>query len=305
LLWYRLFPNETYGPGILLAAILAVVPLIIILIYLSRTGQWVLNIWQKLAIVLPLLAFLAVGLIVSTKIGGGGDLHNLDMFIIGLMFAGALAWRNRGYKWIDSENTMPIWIKFVVLAMIAIPAYAPLTHMTPISVAEDVDVITTLADIVPVKPSANPLPDTLPSETEIVEALHGIQAEVARAAPHGDILFMDQRQLLTFGYISGIPLVPEYDKKVLIDQALSENAQYFQGFYEDLATQRFSLIISNPLHERIKTDSAEFGEENNAWVKWVSTPVLCYYEPLYTLRKVNVELLGPRKDISSCAQVLP
>jgi hypothetical protein len=39
------------------------------------------------AIVLPLLAFLVVGLIVSTKIGGGGDLHNLDMFLIGIFFA--------------------------------------------------------------------------------------------------------------------------------------------------------------------------------------------------------------------------
>jgi len=121
----------------------------------------------------------------------------------------------------------------------------------------------------------------------------------------GDILFMDQRQLITFGYIKEIPLVPEYDKKVLIDQALSANAQYFQGFYRDLAAHRFSLIVTNPLRENVQTTSDEFGEENNAWVKWVSTPLLCYYEPLYTLKKVHVQLLGPRQNTAACDQTLP
>lgn len=305
LLWYRLFPNDTYGPGILIALILACVPVIAVLIYWVKTNHWVLNSWQKLGIVLPLFAFLLVGLIISTKIGGGGDLHNMDMFIIGLMFAGAMAWRNGGYKWITSVNVLPVWIKFMVLAMIVIPGYVPLVSIRPISINANIEVVALLADIVLVNPAADSLPDTLPSASQVTEDLAGIQAEVAEAASQGEVLFMDQRQLLTFGYIKGIPLVPEYDKKVLIDQALSDNASYFESFYRDLASQRFSLIISNPLHERIKTDSAEFGEENNAWVKWVSTPVLCYYEPLYTLKKVNIQLLGPRQDISNCAQILP
>ncbi|MBC7778170.1 MAG: hypothetical protein H7246_22245, partial [Phycisphaerae bacterium] len=114
-----------------------------------------------------------------------------------------------------------------------------------------------------------------------------------------------QRQLLTFGYIKGIPLIPEYDKKVLINQAMSEDAQYFQSFYHDLESQRFSLIISNPLHMRIQTDTDDFGEENNAWVKWISSPVLCYYEPLITLKKVTVQLLVPREDVSACERALP
>ena len=305
LLWYRLFPNATYGPGILIALILACLPLIVILVYLAKTRFWILNPWQKLAIILPLFAFLAVGLIVSTKIGGGGDLHNMDMFFIGLLFAGAMAWRNGGYQWIISANAMPTWIRFVILAMIVIPGYIPLVSIRPISITGNVQVVATLADIVLVNPAADSLPNTLPSEAQVMEDLAGIQAEVAEAAPHGDILFMDQRQLLTFEYIKGIPLVPEYDKKVLIDQALSENASYFETFYQDLASQRFSLIISNPLHERIKTDSAEFGEENNAWVKWVSSPILCYYEPLYTLKKVDIQILGPRQDTSQCAQMVP
>jgi hypothetical protein len=108
--------------------------------------------------------------------------------------------------------------------------------------------------------------------------------------------------LLTFKYITDIPLVAEYDKKVLINQAMSADEAYFKTFYTDLASQRFSLIITNPLHERIQTEEDSFGEENNAWVEWVSTPVLCFYEPLDTLRKVRVQLLIPKEDISACAQ---
>jgi len=115
---------------------------------------------------------------------------------------------------------------------------------------------------------------------------------------------MDQRQLLTFGYITGVPLVPEYDKKVLINYSLSGDAQYFAGFYSDLASQRFSLIITQPLHEKLQSDTDQFGEENNAWVKWVSAPVLCFYEPLVIMRKVRIELLVPRQDISGCTQYL-
>jgi hypothetical protein len=116
---------------------------------------------------------------------------------------------------------------------------------------------------------------------------------------------MDQRQLLTFGYIKDLPLIPEYDKKVLINQAMSGDALYFQTFYQDLASQRFSLIITNPLNRRLDKTEGHFSEENNAWVKWVTTPLLCYYESLDRLKRVDIELLVPRQDISSCAEVLP
>ena len=116
---------------------------------------------------------------------------------------------------------------------------------------------------------------------------------------------MDQRQLLTFGYIIDVPLVPEYDKKVLINQALSNNASYFEGFYMDLASQRFSLIITNPVNRRLDTSEGNFGEENNAWVKWVSTPLLCYYESADRFKRVDIELLVPRQDISGCDSILP
>ncbi|HRQ33269.1 MAG TPA: hypothetical protein PLM89_09235, partial [Anaerolineales bacterium] len=136
------------------------------------------------------------------------------------------------------------------------------------------------------------------------KALKDIQNAIKEAAPNGDILFIDQRQLLTFKYVTGVPLVPEYDKKVLINEAMSASESYFQTFYRDLAAQRFSLIITNPLHERVQTEEDNFGEENNAWVKWVSAPVLCFYEPLETLKKVKIQLLAPKQDVSACVKYL-
>lgn len=304
LIWSRLLPNATYGEGILLGLALATLPLILILIHLSRTGRWQLDLWQKLAIVLPLLAFLVVGLIVSVKIGGGGDLHNLDMFIIGLMFAGAIAWRNGANQWISRIGAAPVWVQLMMVALIVIPGYKPLMLMSPLVIRENLQTVARLADIHE-DPLPNPLPDTIPSEADTTKALQQLQQAVADASQRGEVLFMDQRQLLTFGYIEDIPLVPDYDKKVLINEAMSANAKYFQSFYDDLASQRFSLIVTNPVNRRLDRSEGHFGEENNAWVQWVSIPLLCYYEPLDRLKRVDVELLVPRQETSECDQVLP
>ena len=116
---------------------------------------------------------------------------------------------------------------------------------------------------------------------------------------------MDERQLLTFGYITGVPLVPDYDKKVLIDQAMSSNEAYFRPFYADLAAHRFSLIISDRLRTPIRDTEYGFSEENNAWVKWVARPVLCYYQEEDTLADVGVEMLIPRPYPNDCSNILP
>jgi hypothetical protein len=90
-----------------------------------------------------------------------------------------------------------------------------------------------------------------------------------------------------------------------MDESLSGNAAYFEPFYADLAAHRFSLILSEPLRTPIQDSSYRFGEENNAWVTWVAGPVLCYYEPLVTLRVFRVQLLVPNENADDCSSVLP
>lgn len=300
LLWYRLLPNSTYDKGILLSLLIAITPLLIILIYLLSGKIWSLSGLQKLSLILPLLAFLAVGLVASTKIGGGGDLHNLDMFLIGLLFMAALAWQNGGSEWIQNGKLIPSIMKIVIVVLIVNSSVGPLLEMRSYSLGEDSFRLKTLSDA----PREIDL-GMLPPQSEVDSALATIQTEVDKAKQQGDVLFMDQRQLLTFGDIKGVPLVADYEKKLLMNQALSANAAYFDGFYADLAAQRFSLIISEPLRTPVKDSSFQFGEENNAWVKWVAIPVLCYYEPLDTLKTVNVELLVPNKNPENCSSILP
>ncbi|MBI5963250.1 MAG: hypothetical protein HY863_07235 [Chloroflexi bacterium] len=301
LLWYRLLPNATYGIGILAGLLIAVLPLIIVLSYLAASKKWVLNVWQGLAVTVPLLAFLVVGLIVSTKIGGGGDLHNMDMFLIGLMFAGVLAWQNGGKVWLEKIDLAPIWVKLVIVLLLGVPGLQSLTVMRSYNFEKDASWLATLTDA----ENAREL-DMLPSQETTDHALNIIREEVAMAQSNGgEVLFLDQRQLLTFGYIRDVPLVPEYEKKLLMNEALSSNAAYFENFFADISAHRFALIVSEPLLDSVKDSSFQFGEENNAWIKWVSNPLLCYYESKTTLKDVGVQLLIPKTSPTDCSTQLP
>ena len=298
LLWYRLLPNSTYNLGILINLVIAVTPLIIVLFFAVQGGAWNLNIWQKLAILGALAAFLIVGLVASTKIGGGGDLHNMDMFLIGLLFTGGLAWEKTDRAWLTESATLPMWMQMVLIALVTLSAFGPLLRLRPLLYADDFSRLKTLADIE--DPYADPrVLGLLPPREDVGKTLTLMQEWVANAKTRGEVLFMDQRQLLTFGYIKGVPLVSEYEKKYLMDQAMGDTAaSTFPAFYRDLENHRFSLIISDPLRLPIKDSDYSFGEENNAWVKWVAAPILCYYEPLVTLQEFKIQLLVPLETIS-------
>ena len=187
-----------------------------------------------------------------------------------------------------------------VLLLIAIPAFQPLMALRPLSFAKDTGWLTVLADVAKPKDLGS-----LPSDQAINSNLQELRQAVKTAQSQGEVLFMDQRQLLTFGYLKNVTLVPEYEKKLMMDEALSSNAAYFQPFYADLAAHRFSLIISDPLRTPIKDSEYGFGEENNAWVKWIAKPVLCYYNEKDTLIDIRVEMLIPRQGPNDCSKILP
>jgi hypothetical protein len=301
LLWYRLLPNPTYGAGILLGLVIAVLPAVIILIWLSASKVWQLNVWQKLAIIGPLLAFLGVGLVASAKIGGGGDLHNLDMFLIGVAFTVFIAWVNGG-KDVVMKNEMPGWVRFTLVAALTLPALTPVRQLRSYDYGDEINALLVLTDKSATEAKSF---DMLPDSETVNAALTEIQTAVNEHQQLGDVLFMDQRQLLTFGYIREEKFVPEYEKKVLMNEALSTNYDYYSSFYRDITDQRFSLIITEPLRTPVKDSSFEFGEENNSWVNWVSIPVLCYYQEIQTYKEVNVMLLVPKPVPDDCSQYIP
>jgi len=119
----------------------------------------------------------------------------------------------------------------------------------------------------------------------------------------GEVLFLTDRHLLTFGTLNGVRLIPEYERVFLMEAAMSNAQPYLGQFYRDLEDQRFALIISEPLSTHYKSPLESFGSENNAWVRRVSQQVLCYYHPLETLRKVQIQILIPRVNVRQTCPV--
>ena len=278
LLWDRLFPNTTYSPGILLGAAWAALPIVLLLAWLIIRRVWKINLLQVLGVALPNLAFLGVGLVASTKIGGGSNLHNLDMFWVGMVMAAAWAWKEMVPKYARLGG-----LQFPAVVLISVALVAPALYLIQYG---------------------SPL--VLPNKQEVQEAMQTLKAQVAQAQQQGEVLFLDQRQTLTFGDVQGVPLVVEYEKKYLMDQAMEGNPVYFKKFYQDLAAHRFVLIVSEPLAYKFQGKGTVFGDENDAYVKWVTGPLLCYYEPTITFANEQLQFLVPRPiplvDAKMCPQ---
>lgn len=266
LLWDRLFPNSTYAPGILLGTLWAALPVVVVLLWLAFKGAWKVNLWQAVGILVPSLAFLGVGLVASTKIGGGSNLHNLDMFWVALVLVLGWAWKDLVYTCTRSASTRAWGVVLVSLALIS-PAMYAVQYGSPL---------------------------VLPAKEKVQAALETIRQNVAQAQQSGEVLFLDDRQLLTFGEVTNVPLVVEYEKKYLMDQAMADNAEYFQQFNKDLAAHRFTMIITEPLALTYKDIENNFSQENNAYVHWVTSPLMCYYQPKITFNEVSTQILVPR-----------
>jgi hypothetical protein len=270
LLWYRLFPNPTYSAGILIGLAIAAGPLVVVMIWAVLSRYWQIHWLQKLAYSVAGLATLGVGLVASVKIGGGSNLHNLDMFLITLVILTGIGLAQvEGFK----PGTWLTWLQGVFALILLIPILSAFERGSPLE---------------------------LPSQPRVIQVLQTIRDEVRKAQASGEVLFLDQRQLLTFGMIQNVPLISDYEKKYLMDNAMANDQPYFQRFYQDLAQKRFSLIVSEPLKLGQKDYTDSFGEENTAWVKWVAAPIHCYYKPLTTFKDIRVELLVPRFGVRNC-----
>jgi hypothetical protein len=271
LLWDRLLPNPTYPPGILPGALWAGLAVVVLLFWLRQSKLWTPNLLQIVAISIPALAFLSVGIVASVKIGGGSNLHNLDMFWVTLVLV--CAWAGRQ---VFSQPFESITQRNVLLALISMSLILPATYNLQ---------------------SGSPM--VLPEKQAVDKSLSGIQRLVYPAAKQGEVLFVDQRQLLTFGYLQNITLITDYEKKYMMDRAMEGNPANFQSFYKDLANHRFVMILSEPLGTYNIMPNEVFDNEGDAFVRWVSLPVLCYYYPLITFDKVGVQLLVPRSETAT------
>jgi hypothetical protein len=251
LLWYRLFPNTTYPSGILNSLLLAIVP-VLILIFLkygrSRRG---IHYERGLMLGAILLVFLVGGLIVSVKIGGGSNLHNMDAFLVFMLIAAVYFYFDRVKLETGVVNySHPVhWVISFLLVFFPV-----------------INVIQVDANIS--RFDNKPVIQDLEKLQEIIDAIPSTDRQV---------LFISQRHFLTFNSIQGVTLIPEYEKVFMMEMAMAGNQAYFDQFERDLKSHRFDLIVSEPLSMTIQDEQYMFSEENNAWTTHVTALIRKYY----------------------------
>jgi hypothetical protein len=270
LLWYRLLPNTTYRLGILFNIGLVSLPLVI-LIFLRLYQRWRdYHLIRLLGLASILLVLFMGGIVVSVKIGGGSNLHNLDAYLVLLLVIGSYIYFTR----FPDENGQ----------------YAQLSPRlwAAVSFAVAVPVIFTLSSGGQVQNR------DFDGANKAIKLIQEVSSQVVKT--NDEVLFITQRHLLTFNDVEKVSLVPDYELVFLMEMAMAGNEAYLEKFHNDIANQRFAVIISGPLVIQYQGRYHQFGEENDAWVKLVSEPVLCNYEPSVTLRELALQILVPRDE---------
>ncbi len=269
LIWSRLLPNETFPMGILPGILLVSAPVFAALYQIVRGKMTNLHPLRWLALLAMLAVLFVGGAIVSTKIGGGGDLHNMDAYLVMLSVVVTAFWANQVSAESDAK---PMWgeVRWGVAAVVL---------LIPLGFA--------IRNI-----------GFYPSFDKTV-AENDIQLLQETLQNGGEILFITERQLLTFDYVNGMTLVPEYEQSELMEMAMSRNRAYLETFYGDLQARRFALIVAED-QKFTQQKQGAFVEENVAWVRFVGAPLLCNYKPVVTLTSNNIQVFEPRPKQVDC-----
>jgi hypothetical protein len=274
LLWYRLLPNATYPPGLLLAVLFASLPMWLAIYLVLRSHK---TAFHPLRIVLLLSALLVLfigGLIVSLKIGGGADIHNMDAyFVVLLIIFMYLVFAK--YRREDGEFDQPMQLHWLNGMALLVPVVWFL-----------------------IQPNIGFVTYDAQRTQSVLEALQQRVDQVNSQG--GEILFITQRQLISMNMLHGVKLIPEYEREDLMEMAMSDNEEYLDKFKTDLQNQRFALIIVDPLKYKLVGKSYPFGEENNVWVSRAMKPILCNYRQDAIFPEDEIALYVPQMGTRQC-----
>lgn len=274
ILWYRLLPNETYAFGVLPGILLVSLPLVLVIMRVLRQRWADRHPLRLFFILLGLLAYFIAGLIVSAKIGGGGDLHNMDAYMVLLMIVSSYLFFAR-YAPQLKPQAVPVSIPWPVLMLLV---------------------------IVPVWFSAQTSARFRSYDSaSAAEALRDLQTHVDSANQQNrDVLFISQRHMISMHMLEGVNLVPAYEREELMEMAMSNQEDYLDVFRNEVQNQRFALIVVDPLKFRLLGSNYPMGEENNAWARRVIRPILCNYQVASSYPQFNLALYVPQEGIRQC-----
>jgi hypothetical protein len=274
LLWYRLLPNASYFLGILPGALLASLPAWIAMYIVIRSRK---SDWHPIRLVLIFAALLVLflgGLVVSLKIGGGANLHNMDAYFSLLLIVLAYFVFAR-YQPETESAAQPVPLHWLlVVALIVMPAWSYLQFSIGFPGGDS--------------------PRTQDVLTQLQERIDQVDAE------DGEILFITQRHLISMHMLDNIILVPEYEREDLMEIAMANDIEHIQGFREDMEDQRFALIIVDPLNYNTLSRQRSFAEENNVWVTRIMKHILCNYREETIFPADEIALYVPQEGARQC-----
>jgi hypothetical protein len=268
LLWYRLFPSQTFPLGVIPATVLVSAPLLTLIgvNWLRARIYW--HPLRILGLSGMALILLAGGLVVSAKIGGGSNIHNMDAFLVLLLVIGASI--GAGSFASETGGQARVWRPWLLLLVIVV-----------VPVIWNLDI-------------GNPFVNRNFKQAHY--DLDKLNAIVQEYAPHGEVLFITQRQLVLFGQVPRVHMVPDYELMTLMEMSIANNRAYLDRFQRDLQNHRFVLVVADRQHEYIMDpEGYSFAEENNAWVENVSQPLLKYYKEKLFFDTQGIQLFVPRK----------
>jgi hypothetical protein len=250
LLWYRLLPSATYPLGVLPAILIASALPIWLLMSRRRSQATSLPLLRRLGLAAaPAVLFLG-GLVVSAKIGGGGNLHNLDAYLVVLLVI-TVFWT---FGPVTTEAGTPMGGPTPSLALLGA------TLAVPVAFALSVH-------------GAWPMRET-DSARALVERVSQAATNAGRQGQR--VLFISERHLIAFQGLE-VRLEPDYEKVYLMEMAMAGNRDYLDRFYADLASHRFGLIVTERLSTGLQGSEYTFGEENDVWAQRVAAPILANY----------------------------
>jgi hypothetical protein len=277
LLWYRLLPNATYFLGILPAALLASLPMWLVIYVVIRSHR--MEGWNPIRLTLifgALFVLFIGGILVSLKIGGGADLHNLDAYLCLLLIVFSYLVFAR-YRLENGQLPPPVPLPWIlVLAILIVPAWSWLRFNVNFRSYD-----TNAASV------------TLQNLQDRIDEVN---------ARDGEILFITQRQLISMHMLEGVRLIPEYEREDLMEMAMGNNTDYLGRFRTDMEQQRFDLIVVDPLKFNIMSRNRSFAEENNVWVRRVMRHILCNYREEVVFPADEIALYVPQEGERQCPQ---
>ncbi len=280
LLFNRLFVTGTNILGILPSSFIISLPVIVTLyIYLSKhhgSIAWIRTIF----LLLILTAFYLGGMVISIKIGGGNNLHNLDGY---LLFSTILVIYT---YWDLIQPDRPLKLKgltrnsFSMVVIALIPAmWVAFNTAKPIMIAT---------------------PEIKVDQVQVIQEY--VNASIEESGKPA--LFIYQGQLIATHLIRNVEPSIEFDNVQLMEASLTGSESVLQDFYTELIDQTWSVILVPPLNIKIQETDHPFSEEHNLWVEKIVNPLLCFYQPAVNQLDFDYELLVPIDAPAQCQEDL-